>query len=83
MEDITKLSDEQLSKLICETEARVKLRIEKCALQQYLWDLVHAVGRLLDDKYSDGDELTRQNLWSDMHKTADLAREYLQNIENQ
>lgn len=42
------------------------------------WQLIYAVGRLLDDKYTEGDVKTRNALWKDMHRKNDLLRKLLQ-----
>lgn len=79
--DITKFSDEELQAISAETKLRIHLQAKNENLRDHLWKLVKAVGRLLDDKYSEGDEAMRQKLWTDMHNTADNAREYLQDSE--
>lgn len=79
--DITKFSDEELQAIAAETKLRIHLQAKNSNLRDHLWALVHAVGRLLDDKYSEGDEKVRNQLWTDMHRTGDKAREYLQNSE--
>lgn len=79
--DITKFSDAELKAIGEETKKRIDLRIKNSRLTEHLWELVHAVGRLLDDKYSEGDEKVRNQLWRDMHRTADNAREYLHSLD--
>lgn len=79
-EEMIKLSDEQLQQHADEIRNRIDLRIQNIALKEHLWELVRAVGRLLDDKYSEGDAAVRQELWTAMHRTGDEAREYLQYI---
>lgn len=79
--DITKFSDEELQAISAETKLRIHLQAKNSNLRDHLWALVYAVGRLLDDKYSEGDEKVRNQLWTDMHRTGDKAREYLQNSE--
>jgi hypothetical protein len=79
--DITKFSDAELKAIGEETKLRISLHIKNEVLIQHLWRLVRAVGRLLDDKYSEGDEKVRNQLWRDMHRTADNAREYLQDLD--
>lgn len=83
MEDVIKLSDKQLQQQIIETEARLRLRAQNHNLKGCLWGLIHAVGRLLDDKYTEGDAAVRKEAWTAMHRAADEAREYLENIDNQ
>ena len=80
VEVITNLTNEELQENINKIKYRIKLHAENENLKQYLWNLVHAVGRLLDDKYSEGDELVRNELWRAMHRSGDQAREYLQNL---
>ena len=81
IEKLIHLSDEELEIKANEIKERLKVRTEKCNLQIHLWELVKAVGRLLDDKYSEGDEAVRNELWSKMHRTADKAREYLHQLK--
>lgn len=82
MEDITKLSEEQLQQKSSELAYRIRLHAANQNLKDALWALIHAVGRLLDDKYSEGDAAVRKQLWTAMHRTADEAREYLQKMES-
>lgn len=79
---ITALSEEALDDQIEMLKEKIKLRTQNEFLQNHLWELVHAVGRLLDDKYTEGDEAVRKHLWTAMHHTGDKAREYLQLIDS-
>jgi hypothetical protein len=80
--DVTKLSEKELEYLSDQFKEKISLHAKNANLRQHLWALVHAVGRLLDDKYSEGDAAVRNQLWKDMHNTGDAAREYLQDIES-
>lgn len=42
-----------------------------------MWRLIHAQSRMLD-KWADGDEAVKQQLWRDLHKAGDEAREALE-----
>lgn len=75
---ITKLTDDEVKQLSSILQDKISLRIDNEALRKHLWELVKAVGRLLDDKYTEGDSLVRQELWTAMHRTGDKAREFLQ-----
>lgn len=79
--DITKFSDEELKAIGEETKLRIALHAKNEILTAHLWKLVRAVGRLLDDKYSEGDEAVRNQLWKDMHRAAGNAREYLHSLD--
>lgn len=79
--DITKLSDSELQELSSVYGRNVQLSGQNECLRDNLWALVRAVGRLLDDKYSEGDEKVRNQLWKDMHTTADKARSYLEDLK--
>jgi hypothetical protein len=80
--DLIGLTDKQLEERIAETELRVKLHAKNHNLIDHLWRLVRATGRLLDDKYAEGDAAVRKELWTAMHRISDEAREYLQSLEN-
>ena len=77
MAKITDMSDEQLNDLASCLREKLKLRAKNEDLTNHLWAVVRAVGRLLDDKYTEGDEAVRKGLWTALHRTADEAREYL------
>src|SRR5690348_17261814 len=67
--------DKLLGAKISGLDDKLKVRAQNHNLRNHLWALVHAVGRLLDDKYPEGDAAVRNQLWTAMHRTGDEARE--------
>lgn len=81
IDELLTLPNDQLSAVGAALKEKIDLRIQNGLLQEHLWKVVRAVGRLLDDKFSEGDEAVRNQLWRDMHRSVDKAREYLENIQ--
>lgn len=52
---------------------------ENLKFKEHLWALIYAQGRMID-RWSDGDDAVKKELWGELHSKGAQAREYLESI---
>jgi hypothetical protein len=54
---------------------------EEVGIENHIYALIYAAGKMRD-RYSEGDDKVKQQLWKDLHTKADEAREFMESYRN-
>lgn len=77
VEQLSVMSDDELREVVKKCDTNISLHIKNNLFRRALRSYVVAQGRMLN-RWSEGDDRVKADLWKDLHACEHLAREVLE-----